>query len=146
MALMRWRSMRDLVTIQDEINRVFENLTGRPEGDESLMRLLPAADIAEDKDSFIVITELPGLKKEDLKVTVQNNILTISGEKKNEIDHKSKTFHRVERSYGSFYRTFELPISVDPSKVQADFKDGILRIELPKSEAAKPKEIAINIK
>jgi HSP20 family protein len=138
--------MRDLVTIQDEINRVFENLTGRPEGDEGLMRLLPAADIVEDKDSFIVNIELPGLKKEDLKVTVQNNILSINGEKKNEIDHKSKTFHRVERSYGSFYRSFELPISVDPSKVQAEFKDGVLRIELPKSDSAKPKEIAINIK
>ena len=146
MALMRWRSMRDLVTIQDEINRVFENLTGKSEGDEGLMRLLPAADIVEDNDSFIVNIELPGLKKEDLKVTVQNNILSINGEKKNEIDHKSKTFHRVERSYGSFYRSFELPISVDPSKVQAEFKDGVLRIELPKSESAKPKEIAINIK
>jgi len=137
--------MRDLVTIQDEINRMFEDLAGRPEGDEG-MRLIPAADIMEDKDTFTVVAELPGMKKEDVKVTLQNNVLTISGEKRKETEQKEKTFHRMERSYGSFYRTFELPAMVDATKIQADFKDGVLKISLPKSEAAKPKEIAINVK
>jgi len=145
MALIRWRAMRDLGTIQDEINRMFEDLAGRPESDEN-MRLSPAADIMEDKDSFTVVAELPGMKKEDVKVSLQNSVLTISGEKKKESEQKDKTFHRLERSYGSFYRTFELPVMVDPSKIQADFKDGVLKVVLPKTEAAKPKEIAINVK
>jgi HSP20 family protein len=114
--------------------------------DGGLMRLVPAADIVEDKDGYTVTAELPGLKKEEIKVTVQNNVLTISGEKKKELESKNDTAHKLERSYGAFSRTFELPAVVDGSRISAEFKDGVLKVELPKTEEAKPKEIAISIK
>jgi HSP20 family protein len=138
--------MRDLMTMQDEINRMLGEFASAPEGEMRTPKVYPAADIAENKDSFVITAELPGLKKEDVKVTLQNNILTISGEKKMESEQKGQTYHRVERSFGTFFRTFELPIPVDSGKIQADFKDGILSISMPKVEEAKPREIAINVK
>ena len=146
MALMRWRPMRDLMSIQDEINRMFDDFGGNREGETGISKIYPASDIVENKDSFVISVELPGLKKEDVKVTLQNNMLTISGEKKVESETKEHTFHRVERTYGSFFRSFEMPVPVDSGKIQADFKDGILKINLPKQEEAKPREIAISIK
>ncbi len=138
--------MRNLDDIQDEINRMFEGMTGVPDSENRLSRTYPSVDLSENKDSFVLKAELPGMKKEDVKVTLQNNILTISGEKKQEQEEKGKTFHRIERSYGSFNRTVELPVAVKTDAIKADFKDGILTVELPKVEEAKPKEIAINVK
>jgi len=146
MTLMKWRHMRDLSTIQDEINRMFDDCVVNHDRETGMAKIYPASDIVESKDSFEISIELPGLKKEDVKVTLQNNMLIISGEKKVESESKDHTFHRVERTYGSFYRSFELPMPVDSGKIQADFKDGILKIGLPKVEEAKPKEIAISIK
>lgn len=148
MALVRFKPMRDLFSMRDGIDRMFEDFAGRLEVDldGGLMRLVPAADIVENKDGFMVTAELPGLTKEDIKVTVQNNILNISGEKKKELESKNDTFHKLERSYGSFSRTFELPAVVDSSRISAEFKDGVLKVELPKIEEAKPKEIAISVK
>lgn len=145
MAVVRWRPMRDVFTLQDEINRMFEEMVGRPEQETGMMRMMPAADIVENADNFVVTAELPGMKKDDIKVTLQNNVLTISGEKKKEEESKEGTYHRVERSYGSFVRTFELPATVDPSRIKADYTDGILYVELPKSEEARPREITINV-
>jgi HSP20 family protein len=126
---------------------MFEDLAGQMEmdRDSGLMRLVPAADIVENKDGFMVTAELPGLKKEEIKVTVQNNVLTISGEKKKELESQNDMAHKLERSYGSFSRTFELPAVVDASRINAEFKDGVLKVELPKIEEAKPKEIAIGV-
>ena len=138
--------MRDLEDIQDEINRMFEGIAGVPDSDSKLPRLYPSVDLSENKDSFVLKAELPGMKKEDVKVTLQNNILTISGEKKQEQEEKGKTFHRIERSYGSFNRTVALPVAVKTDAIKADFKDGVLTVELPKVEEAKPKEIAISVK
>ncbi len=138
--------MRNLDDIQDEINRMFEGMTGVPDSENRLSRTYPSVDLSENKDSFVLKAELPGMKKEDVKVTLQNNILTISGEKKQEQEEKGKTFHRIERSYGSFNRTVELPVAVKTDAIKADFKDGILTVELPKVEEAKPKEIAIIVK
>jgi HSP20 family protein len=148
MALVRWKPYRDLFSIQDEINRMFEDFSGgnARETEDRLMRIIPAADIVEDKDRFFVKVELPGIRKEDVRVAVHNNMLTISGEKKREFEDKGDTAHRVERSYGVFSRTFELPGVVDHSGIKADYKDGILTLEIPKSEESKPKEIAINVK
>ncbi len=146
MTLMRWRPMRDLEDIQDQINRMFEGMSGVSDSDNRLPRLYPSVDLSENKDSFVLKAELPGMKKEDVKVTLQNNILTISGEKKQEQEEKGKTFHRIERSYGSFSRTVELPVAVKTDAIKADFKDGVLTVELPKLEEAKPKEIAISVK
>jgi HSP20 family protein len=136
-----------MITLRDEIDRMFDEFTGGfREGDEGMARLVPAADLIENKDNFVVTAELPGIRKEDIKVTVQNNMLIISGEKKKETENKGDTWHRVERSYGSFNRTFDLPALIDANKINAEFKDGILRVHLPKVEEAKPKEIAIGVK
>jgi HSP20 family protein len=146
MSLIRWRPMRDMVDIQEEISRMFQNIGGPTDGETRTSNLYPPADVLENKDSFIVRAELPGLKKEDVKVTLQNNILVISGEKKREEEQKDQNVHRVERSYGTFYRKFELPVAVDSKNIQAEFKEGVLTFELPKVEEAKPKEITINVK
>jgi HSP20 family protein len=146
MPLVRWRPMRDLVDIQDEINRMFEDIAGPSDGETRMPRVYPPADVIENKDSFFVRAELPGLKKEDVKVTLQNNVLAISGEKKREDEYKDQNVHRVERFYGTFYRTFELPVAVDSKNIKAEFKEGVLILELPKVEEAKPKEITINVK
>jgi HSP20 family protein len=145
MAHVRCRSMRDIFGIQDEISRMFEDFAGRQD-DVELSRMTPAADIVENKESFVVKAELPGIKKEDIKIALQNNLLTISGEKKKEVETKDQTVHHLERSYGAFYRTFELPVMVNQSKIKAEFVDGILTVELPKAEEAKPKEISISVK
>jgi HSP20 family protein len=146
MPLVRWRPMRDLIDIQEEINRMFQDIGGPLEGEARLPRLHPAVDVVENKDSFVVKAELPGMKKEDVKVTLQNNVLIISGEKKQEVQEKGKTYFKTERTYGTFYRTIDLPVQVKMEEIKADFKDGILTIELPKVEEAKPKEISISVK
>lgn len=142
MAIVRWKPMRDISVMQDEINRVFDNFWGGFEGQNGAM-MAPPVDVTEKADNFIVSADLPGLKKGDIKLTLQNNVLTISGSKNRETESKDDRYHRVERSFGSFCRTVNFPTSVDASKINADFKDGVLIIELPKVEEAKPKEIAI---
>jgi HSP20 family protein len=136
-----------MFAIQDDIDRMFEQFAGRrPENDDGLTSLAPAADVIENKDNFLVTAELPGIRKEDIKVSIQDNVLTISGEKKRESETKGRTWHRVEREFGSFIRSFELPTTVHPDKIKADFKDGVLNVEIPKVEEAKPKEIAVNVR
>jgi len=154
MALIPWRSLRDFDpfeewgTIQDRINRLFEETFGRyPVGKrESLERTWsPVVDIYEEKDNIIVKAELPGIKKEDVSIEIKNNVLTISGERKHEAEKKKENYHRIERYYGKFSRSFTLPETVQVDKVKASYKDGILEITLPKAEEAKPKSIPITI-
>ncbi len=102
-------------------------------------------DITEDDKEYLIKAELPEIKKEDVKITVQNNVLAISGERKYEKEEKDKKYHRVERAYGSFLRSFTLPEDADGSKVAAEYKDGILTVHLPKSEKAKPKSIDVKV-
>lgn len=106
----------------------------------------PLVDIIEDEKEYLIQAELPDMKKEDVRLTVENEVLAISGERKLEKEEKGKKYHRVERAYGSFVRTFSLPEDADGSKVTADFKDGMLHVHLPKSEKAKPKAIAITVR
>ena len=146
MTIVRWRPIRDVLSLQDDINHMFEDMWGAREGETQMMRSMPPADIVEDKEHYSVSLEVPGLKKEDIKVTLKENTLIISGEKKKEAEEKDKTYHRVERSYGNFVRTFELPMEVNANKINAEFKDGILTITLPKSEESKPKEIQVQVK
>jgi HSP20 family protein len=147
MAITRWRPFRDLVSIQDEMNRLFDDFFGRPatrpEWTEGVWT--PSVDVSETKDNVIINAEIPGMSKEDVKLSVQNNVLTLSGERKQEKEEKDVNYHRIERSYGSFSRSFTLPASVKPDKVKATYKDGILKITLPKSEEAKPKQIPIGV-
>jgi HSP20 family protein len=105
----------------------------------------PAADITEDDREYLIKAELPEIRKEDVKVTVENGVLTISGERKFEKEEKKKKYHRVERGYGTFMRSFTLPDDAEAGKIKADFKNGLLTLHLPKTEHAKPKQIEVNV-
>jgi HSP20 family protein len=139
-----WRSFGDL----EEWERRFDDLFGRP-----LWRLpveernwMPAVDVFEKEDKFIVKAELPGMKDDDIDVSVIGDTLSIKGEKKSETEVKDEDYYRSERSYGSFYRSIPLPSNVDANKVEASFDDGVLEITLPKSVKVKPKKIAVSAK
>jgi HSP20 family protein len=124
-----------------------EALTGWPVGNGvSTSAWLPSVDVFEDKESLKIVAELPGLKPEDVKITLENSTLTLRGEKKQVAEEKTERVHRYERSYGSFERSFSLPNTVDADKVAASFENGVLTITLPKAEKAKPREIAVAAK
>jgi HSP20 family protein len=152
MALIRWTPRTDLwdpftqlADIQEEMNRMFDtSLQRRSRGDVE-PAFLPAVDVVEEKDGYLIKADLPGLTKEDVSVSLQDNYLTIKGEKKHETETKEAHYYRCERSYGSFTRTIELPTSVDAKKIDAHFKDGVLSVKLPKTEEAKPKQIEVKV-
>ena len=149
MAIIRWRPMRDFMTVQDEMNRMFDQFFAREPwgGDESMSKAewSPTVDISENKDEYLVSAELPGMKKEDVQITYANNILKIEGERQKEEEKQDTNYHRVERLYGKFCRTFQVPTQIQADKIAADFKNGILTVHLPKAEEAKPKEVQIKI-
>jgi len=148
MSLVRWDPFRELEDMSDRLNRMFGRPAARPESGKEAMTVadwIPAVDISETDAEYLIKAELPEVKKEDVKVTVQHGVLTIHGERKHEKEEKGKRYHRVERSYGSFTRSFTLPDEVDETKVRADFKDGMLHLHLPKSEKAKPKAIDVKL-
>ncbi len=132
----------DLAQMQKNMNRMFSTFWGE-DGDWSLSSWFPSVDISEGKEEFVVNVELPGVSKNDVKITLHENVLTISGEKKHESESKDRNYHRVERSFGSFSRSFRMPSLVKGDKIDARYKDGILTINLPKAEEAKSKEIEI---
>jgi HSP20 family protein len=137
------------MNMQREINRMFDKFFhGGTVDDGSFGTSLwtPAVDVAEHDDAYQVKVEIPGVSKDDVKITMQDNILTIRGEKKQEKESKRSNSHRVERSYGSFQRSFTLPTSVKHDKIEASYKDGILTIAVPKAEEAKPKQIEVKVK
>lgn len=144
----RWEPFKDMFSLRDEIDRLFNNFFQRvpEERAEPQGIWYPSLDIEESKDNIKVIAELPGMKKEDIKLTVTEGELVIQGERKFEKEEKDKTYHRIERSYGKFKRTITLPTKIETDKAQATYEQGILIITIPKSEKAKPKEIGITIK
>lgn len=156
MALVRWTPSRELISwptelvnIQREINRIFEDFFRGDLMDDGTFGLsvwTPAVDIAEHDNEYVVKVELPGVSKDDVKVTLESNILTIRGEKKREKETEKDNYHRMERMYGSFQRSFTLPSTVRADKIDAVYKDGILTITLPKAEEAKPKQIEVKVK
>jgi HSP20 family protein len=142
MALVRWDPVRELAGMEvDRLNRMFADWYG-----ESFNRgWMPPVDIFEtEQHEFVIKAELPDMKREDINLTFENNVLTLRGERKFENEAKRDNFHRVERSYGSFSRSFTLPNAVDPSRISAAYKDGVLTIRLPQREDAKPKQISVN--
>ncbi len=148
MPLIRWDPFRDLVSLQERINKLFEDSLFRTRsGDEGLSSGVwsPPADIFETPEAIVLRAELPGLNKKNIHVEVKDNVLTLSGERKFERGIKEENYHRMERCYGSFTRSFTLPSSVDKDKVKARFKDGILEITLPKAEKAKQKQITVEV-
>lgn len=149
MALVKWRPMREMINIQEEMNRLFDRFFSRDllAEDEfvSLGDWSPSVDIKEDKEEYVVTAELPGMKKDDVQITFSNGTLKIEGERQKEKEEKNVNYHRVERVYGKFCRSFQLPSSIQQNKISAEFKDGILTIHLPKSEEAKPKVIEVKV-
>lgn len=148
MNLVRWDPFRDLEEMSNRLNRLFDRRTLRTgDGKEALMVAdwAPSVDISETDTEYLIKAELPEVKKEDVKVTLEDGVLTIQGDRKQEKEEKGKKFHRVERSYGSFVRSFTLPDYVDETKVRAEFKEGVLNLHLPKSEKAKPKAIEVKV-
>ena len=145
-----WHPVNDLATeimnMQQEIDRTFNGFMGGLVDEGPTSKLLPAVDVVEHENEYVVQVELPGVNKEEVKITVQNDILTIRGEKHQEKESKSKNYHRVERSFGSFHRSFTLPSSVQSDKIEATYQNGILTIHLPKVAEAKPKEIEVQVK
>ena len=133
----------DLSGIQQEMNRLFDEFFGERRQELAEGTWLPSVDVSETGEEIVVRAELPGLSKDDVELNLQDNVLTLKGEKKQENKEEKEDYHRVERSYGSFSRSFTLPAGVDPENVQASFKDGVLVIALPKVEEAKQKKIEI---
>lgn len=129
--------------LRDQLNRLFDASASR--APESFGDWSPALDAFEDKDKYVVSLELPGLKKEDISVTVQDGVLTVSGERKREQETTSGNVHRTERYYGKFTRSVSLPPTAKADQVAASYKDGVLHVELPKAEEAKPKSIEVKV-
>jgi HSP20 family protein len=150
MAIVRWLDpFRDLSSIQERMNQIFEDALARSRGREEGLRTgmwTPAVDIYENSDFVVVKAELPGVEKNQISVEVKGGILSLRGERKFEKEVKEESFHRIERSYGSFQRSFSLPVSVDQDQVTARFEDGVLEVKLPKKEKAKPKQIQVDVK
>jgi HSP20 family protein len=145
MALVKWEPLREIEDMFDRYTRAM----GLPSsGGQELITSgdwSPRVDISETENEFAIKAEIPDVKKEDVKVSVDNGVLTIHGEKKQEKEEKGKKFHRVERYYGSFSRSFTLPDNVDATKVKATFKDGMLNLQMPKTAEAKPKALEVKI-
>lgn len=150
MSLVRWDPFRELEDVTSRLNRFFGLSPLRQGADPRKDAIMafdwePTVDIAETESEFHIKAELPEVKKEDVKISVENGVLRLAGERKHEKEEKGKKFHRVERSYGSFLRTFSLPDNVDDTKVRAEFKDGVLNVYLPKTERARPKAIEVKV-
>jgi HSP20 family protein len=144
MAITRWDPFREVAALQNRMNSLFRDLN---DGDSPLTTasFVPAVDIYEDEKKVLLKLEVPGLEEKDLDVSVENNTLTVKGERKFEKEEKEENFHRIERRYGSFYRAFTLPTTVDTEHVEADYKAGVLKLELKKKPEAQPKQIKVNV-
>ena len=147
MNVLGWNAARELEEMSDRLNRVFARVPqGRNENETmTVADWAPVVDISETTAEYVIKAEIPEVKKEDVNVMLEHGVLTIQGMRRQEAEEKGKKYHRVERSYGSFVRSFSLPDLVDDAKVQAVFKDGILTLHLPKSEKAKPKAIEVKV-
>jgi HSP20 family protein len=149
MALIRWEPVRELNTIQSEMNRLFNTFfdTSAPSngGSTPLRRWIPAMDLVETQDDFVLRADLPGLSEEDVNIELEDNILTISGERKAEHEERKEGYYRVERSSGTFSRSLTLPEGVNPDGVRASFDRGVLEVRIPKPEERKPRKVAISV-
>ena len=137
---------RDFSTLQDRVNRIFRESVGPESPEEALTsNFAPLVDVYEDEHTIILKIEVPGIDENDINVSIENNTLTVRGERRFEKDEKEENFHRIERMYGSFARSFTLPNTVDPDQVSAHYEKGVLRIRLAKKAEAKPKLITVNV-
>ena len=145
MALIRWTPARDPFAFQTDLNRLFDEVLGMRRGPDGPVVLQPAVDIEEHPEGFTIRTELPGMKLEDVKITFADNQLVIRGEKRREVEKKDGSYIRTERVYGQFERAFTLSHAVQPERISATYRDGVLEVSVPKAEEAKSREIPIQI-
>jgi HSP20 family protein len=144
MAITRFDPFRDVVTLQNRLNSLFRDFN---DGDSPLTTasFVPAVDVYEDPQKVVLKLEVPGIEEKDLDIRVENHTLTVKGERKFEKEEKEENFHRIERRYGSFYRAFTLPSTVDTENVGATYNAGVLKLELKKKAEAQPKQIKVNV-
>jgi HSP20 family protein len=147
MAIVRWEPFRELATLQNEMNRLFNTAFDAPAGGNggSVRRWLPAMDLVETDDHFVLRADLPGMSEEDVNIEVEDRVLTVSGERKAEHETSNEGYHRVERAFGAFSRSLTLPDGVDPEAVAASFDRGVLEVRIPKPEQRKPRKISIGV-
>jgi HSP20 family protein len=145
MAIIRWDPFRDLVTLRDRMNRLFEEMpAGRgEERDLAATAWAPSVDIYETEGELVLSAEIPGVDEKDIEIKVEDNTLTIRGERKFEKETKEENYHRIERAYGSFMRSFTLPNYVDQDRIEAQQENGVLKIHMPKREETKPRKVKI---
>jgi HSP20 family protein len=150
MALIRWEPVRELNTIQNEMNRLFNTFFESPSpaghaSAQTMRRWVPAMDLVETEDAFVLRADLPGLSEGDVNIELEDNVLTVSGERKAEHEERKEGYYRVERASGSFSRSLTLPEGVDPEAVSANFDRGVLEVRIPKPEERKPRKVAISV-
>ena len=141
----RWDPFQDVLSLREAMNQLVEESFVRPAAGQNGKNFVPALDFSETAEGYLVEAALPGIKPEDVEVTVENNVLTIKGETRQETDNKQRNFHRVERHFGSFQRTIGLPTTVKADAIQASLTNGVLRLEIPKAEEVKPRKISVNV-
>ena len=139
-----WRARKELEALRREMDRLWEGFFGE-RAFEPIEKWSPALDLAETKDNLVVKAELPGIDPKDISIDLSGDVLTVRGEKKQEKEEKEENYHLIERRYGSFTRSIRLPVKIDEEKIKASYKNGVLKIVLPKSEEVKKKEIKIKV-
>lgn len=144
MAITRWDPFRDVIALQSRVNSLFRDFNDS-DGALTAAGFVPSVDIYEDVEKVVLKLEVPGVEEKDLDVRVENHTLTVKGERKFEKEEKEENFHRIERRYGSFYRAFTLPSTVNTENVQANYNAGVLKLELKKKAEAQPKQIKVNV-
>lgn len=149
MALIRWEPARELATLQNEMNRLFGTFFETPLGADngngpSVRRWIPAMDLVETEDEYVLRADLPGLSENDVNIEVEDSVLTVSGERRAEHEERKEGYYRVERASGSFSRSLTLPQGVDPEQVRAQFDKGVLEVRIPKPEQRKPRKVTIS--
>jgi len=145
MAITRWDPFREVVALQNRVNSLFRDFNESADGPLTAASFVPAVDVYEDQQKVVLKLEVPGIEEKDLDVRVENHTLTVKGERKFDKEEKEENFHRIERRYGSFYRAFTLPNTVDTENVDAKYNAGVLRLELKKKPEAQPKQIKVNV-
>lgn len=146
--LVRWEPTRELASLRDRVDRLFGETFGRAWGDQEGLTSgawIPPVDVFESEDHIVLKADLPDVNKDEVDISVQNNTLTIKGERKMEDEVKEKNFYRMERTYGAFTRSFTLPPTIDSERIDANFNNGVLTLTLPKREESKPKQIKVKV-
>jgi len=141
----RWDPFQDMLSLREAMNQLMEESFVRPTTGRGGQGFVPALDLSETAEGYLVEAAVPGLKPEDVEVTVENNVLTIKGETRQEVDEKKRNYHRIERRFGSFQRTIGLPTTVKADAIQASLTNGVLRLEIPKAEEVKPRKISVSV-